>query len=363
MADRREITITVNRRPGGKTPARGHRPRKAPLKGPAPGAYLPRRLQKGKIEFWDLGLIKNDLGDFVDLPFSAGPSLTDHGGTYSNVDFTEADYLALRDLILAVPASQLESKFKKLSYEGAERYGLGIFSGANFYPIARDGASYAGASTTPVSGTHWKQNGLVVPNPLTNFFIDSYGAFTLWGTGDGFTKWTTTPSYAAADVGEQPIALVSKLFLMPRIVNPYILSIAGGNTDSLVSPYKAMQRSVWLPLNWPDTGYPIFSYPTDLGADPAIANADKVTIANELKVGAQEWDNLGGVHGDTSAFPMYEDLIIGVVETLAQDPSAHYHPGTLLAIVKQNGHTYYVWWDEAESGYSQERTITFTGAL
>lgn len=325
-----------------------------------------RRTSGGYIRLWDLGQISDGEG-WADIDFKVIPT---DAGTIDPAQnpFSMTDWDALRDLILSVPIEDWETTYRELTYAEAERYSLDLYADSAVYPVARNNSRFVNYVDYLVGDTRWTPGGLNVPAPLTSVFFDSYGAFLIWEVGAGMTKWTLTPDYDDLDEGEQQIQRNAKIFLVPRPVAP--VSIAGSPTpeDVMFGPYRAMQRSFWLDRNYDGSSYPLFSTP-GVSAPLDISDADKLDLIDHLRDFARGYSYVTtSYRSDVSDWPLHATTYAEVnIDRLGDDvlppPMGEYDDGVLLAVVKQQGQTYYVWWNFGPSGYVNNRTYDVTGLV
>lgn len=324
---------------------------------------FPRKTAKGFVTFYDLGQVKNTSGDWIDLPYRRLPA-------YSGTPFSATDWANLRDLILSVPIGDFETHYRKLEYAEAERYGLDIVyeyysDNPVRYPVARNGSRWIGETSEPVHSTKWTPQGLDLPSEhRANILFLNFGAFLVWhdNTNNTFPqfKFTNNPSYAAPAV---PFTLAkdAKVFLVPKMENVYALSTDGlGNGDWLIAPYRADTRSFWLPRNYQEIAYPMFSWG---GFEQELnpSDTDKLALLEDIRLDAIEFDG-HGVHFPPSSFPRYHtfvDLSIGLAD--AVNPQARWKEGTLMAVVKQETKAFYIWNTVDNSNIAYARHYDLTG--
>lgn len=354
MKHRIEITI---KKPANQKAKRRPAPRPLIRTGDSPDV-LSRR--KGRfVNFYDLGQITNGMGGFIDIPFRVIPATTSPDPHH--LAFTSANWDAFWTYIFTVNIADWETNYKKLSYTEAERYGLDLFgqiSGLR-YQVSRNGANLGNDSSNPVSDTKWTPQGLRLPPSISNVLFESggNGAFALWSTDTTFFKITTGNTFGSAEV---PFAFngTANVFLPPRISAVSMTSDNGVNSDAVIYPYKALQRSFWLNRNYDVNPYPLFS----VGAGLDLSAADKTALKGHIAADADSvyWDSIGGYGGSPSTFPAYPNNRQIDINTSgnAITPDVPYATGKLVAVIKQQGTIYYIWSKFGGVTYSNSRTVS-----
>jgi hypothetical protein len=157
-----------------------------------------RRPQKGLI-FYDLGVIKNDSGDWVDYKFAG---TADESGS-----ITPASFAAKAAAILSHGVSNLPNKFRRITKENAGIYELRMRIASGF-------------KTLSASSEFWSEDGKSVkldPEQLESWFAVFKNPFFFnfnFGTGapdiaDQYLKITTVENFGTED----PDQIVENIFL------------------------------------------------------------------------------------------------------------------------------------------------------
>lgn len=359
------IDVPKDREPS-QSPAR----RKGVVRARSAGDELGRRRLKkgGYLNFYDFGQILVT-GNWEDLDYSEPLVFNTPGDWSSGVANPIADYSILRDKILEVPANQWKTRYRKLSFEAAERYGLDGVSASlsEYYPVARNGSRLVFADPTNpiVAGTKWEAGGLKLETIPEDLLFKSYRAFEDFAVGSGrAVKVTETPNYADPEVVGFELAQNADIFLVPKSVVHLGISQDGSNADNLLPPYKHFRRSIWLDSEYETSNYPGLSFDTN-----AIKSADALAIlaAEKAEPGTLALNSNDGSVSftfiDPDLFPQYSPGFLlfytGLLGLSA--PAAYTHEGDLIGAVQQGGNTYYVWAteDEVADPYTDRGSLIF----
>ncbi len=328
--------------------------------------YLPRRApKKAGINFYDFGQIYDDASSsFKDLSFRVFRVTTNNPSPATDGGFLAAQWNALRDLIFAVSPNDWKTKYRKLDYEAAEKYGVDLTVGATNalrvkYPIARNG-SRLDIFDAAITDSHWTDKGLIpVETDIPNFQVSSFSAFVDFtvGTLNGakYFKVTAAPSYAAPEVTGFKLAKSASVFLVPYIVateSIHQTDIGGGSVieKTLVNGYQPFSREFWLNRTIDSAAALVKFHPTEF----ALTGANATDWTNYIKtlagaLGVQKNTSGSGNVGSFGAggFPAsgYKSFLVGNVTSSAIVPLAtsQLSPGCFVAAIQQNGQTFYVW--------------------
>lgn len=308
---------------------------------------LKRRIRKKGINFWDLGQIKNEAGSWVDLDWVLSRTI-DMGTPVGNGSpfwdhITLAEYNTLIDLIFEIDPDLWTSKYRKLSYESAEKYSLDVVDDVSHFPVARNGSRYNNYSPTIVADSLWTETGLRLPALSGNINFQSYRAFVTLIPNHISVKATILPNYSADSVTfDLDVTKPADVFLVPRITIPtsesYNLPFS---IDDLLFQFQLYQRSFWLTHNFTN-GYSAWSY--DDGVALRMNDADVLILYNSLLSSVQtHWDSEVGFVS-VGTFPLHETPIL-FMEGLGTTAETVYNAGYFIGAIKQNNVTYYFWVD------------------
>lgn len=310
-----------------------------------------RRPSGAFVNFYDMGQIR-DGDDWIDLPFSVPPDVNLAEPNDTEL-ITGANWDSLRDLLLTPAVADWATYYRKLEYEEAERYGLDVFDGSTSYPVARNDSRIDLGTFAPVAGTRWTSQGLNLPAPITALDIQSFGAFTRF-TDNSFCKITNSPTYASSAVSFE-LQNGDDVFLTPNMTRVTGNSEDGlGLQENLIGSYTAMKRTVWLPLNYNGSGYPLMSYgddpvPSDVTDLTTIAKNDPETELWNLSPPSQEMD--------PTIFPRYANNRQYVLH-VNDDTNYAVQPGIFLGAVKRGATVFYFWSSATYENFVSTRIYT-----
>lgn len=269
-----DVTITIKGKR--KRPAI-HHPKKGPLSIRRPNDFLPRRLRKGAVNFYDLGQVWNGSA-WKDIDFHKldDPGNIEVTGTTVNANFdrdgfstegAEHYHNLFRSKIFEIDPADWRTTYRKLTYEDAHKYGLRVkssygFGGGTDYEVARPEDCIVDVfGNRSGDSSKWKPEGLKV-GPLSHFYVDSPQLF--WFFDNNPAKYTITnePS-PTADVVEFPaLSSNADIFLVPVIVN-YLGGVTvtpGVQADWIVSAYAPWSREFWLDRSVANKPLGLFNY-------------------------------------------------------------------------------------------------------
>lgn len=216
------VRILLSKKPEGSTTADESDDTPAPRKGVLHGRRRPNapliRKKKGSVlNFYDMGQVKNEEGDWVDLPYE---SALDFAPTLDLslahiVSVCEADRLfALRDLLLPDPETW-KTKFRKVELDDAVKYGLAVQDASNsFHYVAKTGESVLDSGT--ISSSEWSSAGLKLKTTFKA--LRPGAAFEAFALDSSFYKITTAPDFTADPASFTP-AKVMDVFCVPSVIN------------------------------------------------------------------------------------------------------------------------------------------------
>lgn len=325
--------------------------------------FLHRRTKETVVNFWDLGQIKS--GDvYIDLPFYFNPGYNYYpdfpaipSGNQA-VDFD--DIKALETLVFAYPVSQWKDKYRKFTYELAERYGLDFAVGDDTYLVGREGSRNLVGGSSPSTANKWTAQGLKTKNLDSGFTIIGPKAFSYFDTTNtSAVKITAVQNYAAAEV---PLSLKGEvdIFLMPSV---YLGT--GGSAKNLGGSPALLQFDVpffncdILPRSWFLSDgvfagglalqyqmfgslYPSVATAADIQALLAVYKSRPAATAIGLLVKLFGYavtphpDPPPPSTGALSEFPS------GSFFNIVLNPQLFF-AGTLFAVIQSGGNTFYVW--------------------
>ena len=357
MTDRK-IIITIPKKP--KAKRGGSQIRRGPIINKKKSEYLSRRrVGGGLVNFYDLGQMSDGSGGWVDITFS--PLLP-----YKNVSdpteglesLTVADWNILKDAIFSVPSGQWSSKFRKFTYEDAERYSLDLYDvdTAQSYPVGRDGSRIDLFTFTPITGSTWTDQGLDIP-ATANWQAFSYGAFVPLAKdsstfGVAPFKITTEPAYDADAVSfDMNLSAGSDVFLVPSILGHHGTGVDLGLNvaEDFQAGYRTLNRSFWFSRNDPDTTYPLLSLSD-------VSGVNLTDLISHLIPDADLWlSSDGGAtytqQPDATAYPNYNGHL--------DIPNAQVVVGAFIGAIRSGGTLYYLWSTDQWS-VSADRAMSVT---
>lgn len=349
MADK--IIITVPRKP--KSGNKKRKLRRGPIINKKKSDYLSRRRVGSAINFYDLGQISDGAGGWLDLTF---PPLIPYDTPPKILDaLTVANWDVLKDAIFAVPSGQWSTKFRKLTYEDAERYGLDLYDvdADKSYPVGRNDSRIDLFTFAPIADTTWTNLGLEMPADA-NWQALSFGSFLSLAKdpavlGAAPFKVTTDPSYAADAVSfDMKLTPGTDVFLVPNILEHNGIGSDGGvNYEYFQAGYRTLQRSFWLPRNDPATNYPLLSLSD-------VTGSNTTDLVSQLKPDADLWLSSDAEASyiqqpDASSYPNQP----GVLSIDASATAA----GIFIGAIRRGGTLYYIWATDSWS-ITADRSIT-----
>lgn len=386
--------VVRTKKPSNRNVSLPHRVKRGIIKGRSGGDYLPRRGSPELINFYDLGQVKDEFGDWVDLPFSAaahewGNTLGVNGAIQLGPQVS--DWTAMADMINSVDRSTWKTHYRKLEYETAEKYGIDIVadpgrmdSFTRSYPVARNGSrlyptSFPSAAG-PVSGTKWTNKGLKLapadlPGGNGHFGQMSWGITFPWAGPDGVTGDLPYAPYAThtydRDAEKVPFSLVGKgptnIFVVPWLMSHVAINdVFSGSFDTwAVGATAPMSRQVFLGMTGSGISYVFFSIQPGggLGEYIAIDATNSVSATNWIRgmpetryfhrTGSGPGYTLDEISDPGNIWKQYYANITLATEVIVfanmnpninSDGSGPYVPA-LVAVIEQKGTWYYIWWN------------------
>jgi len=317
--------------------------------------YSPRRLKKSGIQFYDLGQIL--VGEtWQDLDFRIVPPLTedptDYFGNFE-IDMPEV-FVQLQEKLFEIPLSEWKTKYRKLDYESAERYGLDVvFDDDNsvIYPIARVGTRHQMIDTNlEITETNWTNKGLEITTAPVNFGVWAAQAF--WSFRHFNTKVTTVLNPLASSVSFTP-SKNCNIFMVPRLcfeigLGGDITTVGFSFLNGHIAPFS---REHFLNNSTFAAKFPYSLLCEFVIEDVATENiADykaDLTAFLESRTGARHFRGTLGFESPSS-FPTEDVYKIqfspSVIESGgASGDTVKLTENALVAVVEQNGVFYYVW--------------------
>ena len=359
MADRK-IIITIPRKKKPK-PSGGGSLRRGPIRTERKSEYLSRRkTASGLINFYDLGQMSDGSGGWNDTPFTPLLPYTNPTDPTEGLDaLTVTNWNALSDVILAIPSAQWTTRFRKLGYEDAERYGLDLYDldEEKSYPVGRNGSRIDLNTSAAITDTTWTEEGLSMPD-TANWQTASFGAFLpMAKDADAFGvaafKITASPEYDAdAATFDMKLTAGTDVFLMPAILSHAGTGDdSGSNAEYFQAGYRTLSREFWLDRDDPATDYPLMSF-SDVTGD------NLTDLIDHLQPDADLWLSTDGgttysQQPDASAYPNYS----GALNVQAGGVSIV--PGTFLGAIRRSGSMYYIWSTDTWS-VTADRSISVT---
>lgn len=321
------------------------------------------------MRFFDLGQIKNEAGDWIDLPFNLPTTFVDPTGTLpiEVLPITADDWQTLQDLFFSVDRADWTTYYRQLEYETAERYSVDLTDGSGAYwSTGRTGSRFLSFTETLITGDYWKPEGLVIPpeEMPEEFIFTNYGAFLRIGNLEGFFKITTEPEFSADHVEGFTLSAVSDIFFVPALMTMVGQSISEDflNADAMALKVRSpLKREFW--LNREDTTwqYPLLSY-RDTGT--TLDHANILALIEHFKPLCRHFDASPFADNvadevSPSTFPIYDSyhqILISSAgisgDLISPIGDGNPIPGTFIGAVKQNGSFYYFWEVEG-GGFSQ----------
>ncbi len=336
-----------------------------------------RKETGGLINFWDMGLYWDGL-TWRDIPTVYPPiiSIRPDNGEPVLSTITPAQSLSFQDLALSTPPSQWDTKFKKIAYEDAEKYGILYYAGDintdKIYNVARVDRGIERDFTKPNAGrrtteTNWTPQGFQKPDGPAEFIVGSAYHWALTNTGNGYpwslVKITDQPSFSAPEIPRETFRLAQKadVFLMPQISKFSGVETYAGSpfdfTDSFVGKFATQSRlrllekriSGYSDLTWLNT------LPLAQSSDAQVAGADKEDFVDYFRSrGVTVFSGSTGGQVSASGFPYHPPAT-----TVTTMNGASYEGGltnatygSFLGAIRQSGKTFFFWRaDNAEPGY------------
>lgn len=204
-----EIVIRIpkktNRNSSPAAPPSPSPSKKAVLRSRPADDFLPRRLSPGGLlNFYDLGLMKNESGDFVDLDFVISkPTTADN--SLSITAPTTADFEDLQNRFFETDLTEWKNTFYKIARTDATDYDLGLKIGDD-----------ADETILDETNEKWTADGLKVTKSLRRLRFDYLSAFYAFDTRSAAIKITADPDYESAEVNLN-VSKEANIFLVPTL--------------------------------------------------------------------------------------------------------------------------------------------------
>lgn len=356
----KEIIITIP-----KKRRTAQAPRKGVIRPGRRSEYLARRRRKGSyINFYDLGQRRS--GDnWVDVDFAVAPQVdVFNGGFTQNIGLVYQNQLKAK--IFEVDVANWNTQYRKFGYEDAERYGVDLLGNNVPYSPARNGSRYSALTYELVVDTVWEEGGLNVPEDLHSFYIYSFGGFIpLMYDRDtpenGWIKVTAIDDFNAPEVPDFAIAKKADVFLVPAI--NYFLGQSFEevgelfpNMEVFLGENKALQRSLWLNKSYPDNT-PLMTF-NPVHSAPDLTTLNQILDTYRPTARCFTWDQpyIPGTVNEVppSGYPRYGYSATAMLSPQVVNNLQTAEAGTFAGLIKQNGNTYYLWFDQ-DSGVTADR--------
>jgi hypothetical protein len=331
---------------------------------------LKRRSQSSLINFWDLGIYKNESDDWVEIDSVLKPGYDDSSGIIAgNLPMTLTQYQILMDKIFEIDINDWKTRYHKIEYEEAERYGFDLEIDDREFPVGRDGSRNIVFSADPITQGKWTDKGLKYQSIGTGLVLKGYLGFNYFDTSNTTRyKITETYDFAADEVEFNPKGPID-FYLVPRIVSgngSTIINIGGTPAllkfQTVVLNYFMMRRAYYLDMAFGDimplAGYRLFD----------LSSSNKLSIKNEA---VDEPRNTEGIvqnaYGyDVTPHPTPPDPDTESPATFASGATffnlaqtrANYAAGFLLAVAKNGSKNYFIWSKDGNQSFSP--TLGFT---
>lgn len=298
-----ELVITVPKNSHGRGKG-SSRKKKAPISAGREAEYLPRRAQKGFINFFDLGQETDGHGGWLDFGFNT-PIHKEVISTYDGVDTSgqlyfwspQSSWKAMTDVINAIPRDTWKTHFRKVEYDNAHRFGIDIVDEYldgfgehevdKIYPVAKDGTrrytNFQDRTSHIVAGTKWTPKGLSLKAPDLPYEHDHHWGLNSTG-GVGFcfspgtisdgahgdpliynTYYTHTYDKDAPRVTFDILAGPTNIYIVPLLCTHFFYDTSGFPADSgagtfMVGPSMPINREIFFGLNIEsNSNFPFFS--------------------------------------------------------------------------------------------------------
>ena len=340
VEDGDEIVIRV---PSGKKPhpvANLPTARKAMMRARRPDEFLPRRLKRGSINFYDLGQILVN-GEFVDLPFSVSnvisavsvyqPETNSYFLSFNHTD-AAAQYPLMFDLIANVPLSEWRTKYKKIEYAEAFNYGIYYYFDIPGFDENKINASL----------DEWTEAGLKL-NSGDDFLLTSLGAFLSVGLKNAYPDYKVTANFNfAADHVNLNLSKATDVFLIPMLGGGHGWTRPPNKSEQLFTGFHPISREMFLNRGWLNNKEP--SYPSETEFYEIIEHFKSRPDSRRWLINTPD-----GSGGETAveAFPFY---ISEVFLSMAGAIYPFTPIGTLQAVIMQGDAVFYCWKNAADAG-------------
>jgi hypothetical protein len=307
-----ELVLTVPKKPhGGRGGAA--RKKKAPISADRRAEYLPRRAQKGFINFFDLGQETDGEGGWLDFGFNA-PIHEEVITAYDGVDTSDTRYFwspqanwkAMTDTINAIDRATWKTHFRKVEYDNAERFGIDIVNeyldgfGTHevdgVYPAAKNGTrrytNFMDRTSHGIAGTKWTPQGLKLTAPDLPYEGDHHWGLNITG-GIGFcfspglaipssppiynTYYTHTYDPDAEHVTFDLLAGETNIFIVPLLCTHFFYDNTGFGPDAsyyMIGPAMTINREIFFSLNMGGEGDTPFFSPLESDDDSAPGHGE-----------------------------------------------------------------------------------------
>lgn len=332
-----------------------------------------RRLStKSIINFWDLGIYKDDGGHWQEITDVYQPGFNTETGIISgNLPMTITEYDILMDKIFSIPFEDWKDRYHKIGYEEAERYGFDLAIDGVDFPVGRDNSRKIIFGSDLITQGKWKDTGLEYKKIEFDLIMKAYLGFNFFQTSDTEAfKITEEDNYDDAEVEFKPKGEL-EIYLVPRVVlgaGDTIKNLGGSppllDFQTLVLNYYIMNRNYYL-----DNGFgeimPLANYNIS-----ELSSGQKLDIKSQMI--AEPRGSLGIVQHaygygvsphptppdpDTSGVEGFAD---GVTFFVADQPRANYVEGLLLAVIRNLDKAYYVWSKNGTQSFNPSLSFTWS---
>lgn len=255
---KREIIVSINQDPNAEPGVVDDRTGKGMMPGSRKPAGAFRRRPAGFLNFYDLGQILVD-GQWKDSVVNVGPDvivdpnfneiLERYNPIYTTPPMSLSDWEDVHEIFFAVPFEDWKEKFRKVDYEEAYKYGIGVVEGPDFDDY-RD---------VDAANENWTSRGY---KNLPKIDVETTNLALSFDTSDTATfKITEAYDYAAEEVSI-PVNGPIDVFLIPWLASfyaerhyeyggdPFIVKI-----KTFLGGYSVISRELFLQNNITSYGY------------------------------------------------------------------------------------------------------------
>lgn len=375
------MVLTVPKKPhGGK--GTSSKKKKAPISAGHRGEYLPRRPVKGGINFYDMGQFR-DGGSWSDFDIDGFLlwSLHSVDSAHSDWGVTHTGWTSLTDLLLSnfPDTATWKDTFRLVEYADGPKYGIDIVDNwldayAHSYPARQNGGHYndvLGASHT-IAGSKWTPKGLnLKPSDLTQpghrwgLITDILGFWFTPGAHDGGeTYFTASYDSGAAHIAFDILAGTANIFIVPMLMTHLLTDAVSFPNRYLLADITIAPRSIFRDMTDSHySGYYFDPLPGEMrdGAFSQLdaANFNAIVAWAEARGGARFFESIAGVltpvgNPGNVWVNYYQNVHLGYNLSVwpLTEPGRETDPfyagptvPTLVAVIEQKGHWYYIWWN------------------